>query len=388
MTDLARKYRPRRLSRFVGNESTVRTVRGIFEGDPEDVPQAWLITGPTGTGKTSMGRWISMRLNCEAPSGVDPCGKCWSCSAMAKNPPEHDCHIEVNSADKRKLEDARDIIASARFRPVRGRYRVFMLDEPQGLIAQAQETLLKPLEDPPPQTVWILCTTDPGKLKKAVVGRCEAGNLTMRLVDAQTLGAHLGRIASKEGQDLPPEACTTIAELSGLHPRNAVSTLGRVLKYIKASGKSSTDIKAKSIHAAVTQILEEEESKSPYQGALNAAMALVDHDLIKAIKSIHCGVVAEVVLGMMASHWETIILFVVGDSQLVPNSRRWVIHKYKLNSRKYSLRSLLNAGEVLTKNLERAKAHLIDDEYLLTMTILGMWECMTAEFRNMEPREG
>jgi len=197
------KYRPTELAEVKGNTIVVKSLEGML-GDPATCPHSFLLYGPTGCGKTTLGRIIADMLGCKG----------------------NDYH-EVDSADFRGIDTVREIRKNAGFLPMEGDVRVWMIDECHKMTNDAQNALLKILEDTPEHVYFILCTTDPQKLLPTVKGRCTQFQL-LPLNEAQMLGL-LRRIAKAEGQTLEQEVFDQIIKSSNGLPRNAIQNLEQVL---------------------------------------------------------------------------------------------------------------------------------------------------------------
>ncbi|MHB1090542.1 MAG: DNA polymerase III subunit gamma/tau, partial [Ilumatobacteraceae bacterium] len=165
---LYRRYRPRRFAELKGQEHVVRALRNAVINHREG--QAYLFSGPRGTGKTSTARILAKVLNCEVPKDGEPCGICNSCVAIDSGI-SYDV-LELDAASNNGVENMRDLIErSSLGNP--GRHRVFILDEVHMLSKPAEAALLKTLEEPPPHVVFVLATTDPQKVSETIRSRTQ-----------------------------------------------------------------------------------------------------------------------------------------------------------------------------------------------------------------------
>ena len=200
---LYQKYRPDTLEGIKGNNDVVTALENMLS-NLETCPHAFLLTGETGCGKTTIGRIIAKRLGC---SGRD--------------------FNEVDSGQFRGIDTIREIRSNSKYKPIEGRCIVWLLDEIHKATNDAQNALLKILEDTPAHVYFILCTTEPQKLINTIKGRCSTFQLKT-LNDTQMTGL-IRKIAHEEGQKLSPEILQQIAQDSLGHPRNAIQILEQVL---------------------------------------------------------------------------------------------------------------------------------------------------------------
>ena len=376
LTGLTYQYRPRLLSDFAGNVTAVRTVRSIFRNGKR-IPNAWLLEGPVGCGKTSMGRWISMRMNCTEvkDSDIDPCGECDSCMDMLQDPPNHPCHTEINCSDKRKLDDMRSLAKKARYNPVGGKKRIFLLDEPQGIIKEGQEAILIPLENPPPNTIWIFCTTEPGKLREAIVSRCEAGHLSFRRAPADSLAKRMYAICKSEKVKIPKKVLTRIAEITDGHPRSAIGVLDKAMSLIQ----DGEDIGKNELESFVLDAVEELGKSNPWAATLDIVASILKGDLPGAIRaSKECDVPASVKLNFMARHW-TQVMYRAASPNLVDKSHAWWFRKIRFAPHTDDAYLYAKCGGMLNNQLVMAKDHTSDDSLQMVTVISAMWATLAPE---------
>jgi DNA polymerase-3 subunit gamma/tau len=222
---LYRRHRPRSFADVVGQEHVVRTLRNAV--DQDKVHHAYLFVGSRGTGKTSMAKILAACLNCENGPTAEPCGVCESCVAIA-NATSLDV-IEMDAASNNSVDDIRDLRDSVQFAPVSGRSKVYILDEAHMLSTQAWNAFLKTLEEPPPNTVFVLATTEAHKVMDTVVDRCHRFDFTRPTTEQ--LAAVLRRVAEQEGIEAPPEAVALVARHATGSFRDALGTLEQLVTY-------------------------------------------------------------------------------------------------------------------------------------------------------------
>jgi DNA polymerase III subunit gamma/tau len=226
---LYRRHRPRTFAEVVGQESVVRTLRNAVA--QSKVHHAYLFVGSRGTGKTSMAKILAACLNCERGPTIEPCGECESCKRiMAATSLDV---IEMDAASNNSVEDIRELRESVAYAPVSGRKKVYILDEAHMLSSAAWNAFLKTLEEPPPNTVFVLATTEANKVPATVVDRCHRFDFQRPSIE-QLAGVVL-RVSAKESIEIPPEAAAAVARSATGSFRDALGTLEQLLTYSGSS---------------------------------------------------------------------------------------------------------------------------------------------------------
>jgi DNA polymerase-3 subunit gamma/tau len=221
---LHHKYRPQRFDQLVGQEAIAATLsQALLTGR---IAPAYLFSGPRGTGKTSSARILARSLNCTASEGPtpQPCGHCELCEAIA-NGSALDV-IEIDAASNTGVDNIRDLIERSRFAPVQARWKVYVVDECHMLSTAAFNALLKTLEEPPPQVVFVLATTDPQRVLPTILSRCQ--RFDFRRIPLEALQNHLSWIAGQEAIGITPEALHVVAQRAQGGLRDAESLLDQL----------------------------------------------------------------------------------------------------------------------------------------------------------------
>jgi DNA polymerase-3 subunit gamma/tau len=228
---LARKYRPATFDDLVGQDAMVRTISNAFESGR--IPQAWILTGVRGVGKTTTARILARALNYELPDGsisgptINMPRLGLQCQAIMES--RHLDVIEMDAASHNGVDDVRQINDAIRYAPVQARYKVYILDEVHMLSQQAFNALLKTLEEPPPHAKFIFATTEIRKVPVTVLSRCQRFDL--RRVDADVLVRHLAGIAEKEAITVEPEALALIARAAEGSVRDSLSLFDQAIAH-------------------------------------------------------------------------------------------------------------------------------------------------------------
>ena len=225
-TSLYRRHRPGSFDEVVGQTHVVRTLRNAVEGGK--VHHAYLFVGSRGTGKTSMAKILARSLNCErgGPT-VTPCGECESCVTIAAGTSMD--VIEMDAASNRSVDDVRDLRERVAYAPSGGRWKVYILDEAHMLTKEAWNAFLKTLEEPPPNTVFVLATTESHKVMATIADRCQ--RFDFQRPSLEQISEVLNRVAAAESIEVDDGAVAMIARSAQGSFRDALGTLDQLVAF-------------------------------------------------------------------------------------------------------------------------------------------------------------
>ncbi len=224
-TVLARKYRSQDFKSLIGQDVLVKTLTTAI--NTGRIAHAYIFTGIRGTGKTSTARILAKALNCLSANGptAEPCGVCENCRAIAAG--QHIDVMEIDAASHTGVDNIRDILDAAQYRPTNGRYKVYIIDEVHMLSTAAFNALLKTLEEPPAHVIFILATTEIRKVPITILSRCQRFDLVR--VPVETLKKHFAWIASQENIDLSDAADELLARAADGSVRDGLSLLDQAI---------------------------------------------------------------------------------------------------------------------------------------------------------------
>ena len=219
---LYRKYRPQKIEQIVGQEHIKKALANSIQMDR--ISHAYLFTGPRGTGKTSTARIFAKSLNCVNGPTISPCNECENCKNITNSIPID--VIEIDAASNRSVNDADEIIQKVALQPVQSRYKIYIIDEVHMLTNQAFNALLKTLEEPPKNVIFILATTEVHKVLDTIKSRCQ--RFDFKRITTDDIVKHLRYIADSEGINITDDALLYIAQNSAGGMRDSIALLDQL----------------------------------------------------------------------------------------------------------------------------------------------------------------
>lgn len=221
---LYRKYRSTNFDELVGQEAIKQTLLNSLK--LKKISHAYLFSGPRGTGKTSVARIFAKALNCEEGVGCI-CNHCSNCVSIAEG--SHPDVIEIDAASNSGVDEVRNLIEKVKYSPIKGKYKVYIIDEVHMMTNSAFNALLKTLEEPPSYCVFILCTTEPYKLLPTILSRCQ--RYEFKKISDEDIKKLLTRVLLNEGVICSQKALNLIVELSNGGARDSLSILDQAISY-------------------------------------------------------------------------------------------------------------------------------------------------------------
>ena len=300
---LARKWRPQIFEEVVGQNAAAETLRNAISNSR--IAHAYLFAGVRGVGKTTTARILAKALNCQSKQKVDPCNECSSCREITLG--QSIDVLELDAASNRGIDEIRELRESVKYAPARDPYKIFIIDEVHMLTTEAFNALLKTLEEPPPQIVFILATTELQKIPGTILSRCQHFNF--RAISYQDILKRLEFIATQEHIQIGPQALNLIAKASEGSMRDAQSVLDQV---ISLCGQKIDDEKVTELLGAIPRQLLENFAETIVESDSKKGLLIVEQ-LVKSGKSPQ-----QCIREMLGYFRDLLVLKIAGkDSELI-----------------------------------------------------------------------
>lgn len=364
---IARKFRPQTFEDVVGQEHLTRTIRNAICDNR--LHHAYLFSGARGVGKTTMARLLAKALNCRKGPTVEPCGECPSCREISESGATLDVQ-EIDAASHTSIDNVREvIIGTVSISPARDRYRIFIIDEVHRLSKPAFDALLKTVEEPPPNVVFVLATTAVHEVPITILSRCQ--HFEFKQIPTEKIFERLKLIAEKEGIDAESEAVRMVARAAAGSMRDGQSALDQVISY---AGKKITQADVAEVLGLVSE-----------EALINFAEAIDRADVRELLRLVadlvHRGMeLRNFCRELMGIFRDLLVLRVSGDAALLqaPDSSHAVLQEI---SKRFTEQELIRCFHVLTR-VEQDVKFSDDQRFALEMGLAKL-----ASVRNLEALE-
>ncbi len=305
---LYRKYRPQSFADVVGQTAIIQTLSHAIEQNK--VAHAYLLCGPRGTGKTSTARIFAKSLNCENGPTLTPCQTCASCAGITSGNAID--VIEFDAASNNGVDDARELVESVQFSSMSGKFKIYIIDEVHMLSTQAFNALLKTLEEPPPNVIFVFATTEAHKVLPTIISRCQRFDFSR--IQTQEIAAHLGDLAKQEGILISDDGLTLIAR----HARGGLRDAVGLLDQVGVLGRSQPGVELQPSDVAMFIGSLEEDNLFALTTAIGSRQAEGLLSLLPDL--INRGIEASTIVKELTQHYRNMLLVKASGNDVQPEA--------------------------------------------------------------------
>jgi DNA polymerase-3 subunit gamma/tau len=371
---MARKYRPQRFEEVVGQSHVTTTLVNAIKANR--ISHAYLFAGPKGTGKTTVARILAKALNCKDGPTPEPCNHCDSCNEIAIGRSLD--VMEIDGASNNSVDDVRALRENIRYVPIKGKYKIYIIDEVHMLSDSAFNALLKTLEEPPAHAIFIFATTEPHQIPQTVLSRCQ--RFDFRRIPANDLVKTIQTIAQKEKLEIDPDASYILARRADGSLRDILSLLDQVIAFSGEAEMPSSPRRVTKELVAQTLGLVDQEKLFEITDAISQKDAPRGLSILNQL--IDSGIDLPEFVNSLLQHFRDLLVAKVSqDSKILFDLSDTYIDKYKEKAKDFSETDILRMIKVvadLNPTLKRATDPRIFLELAL-MKLLKMESTVSLE---------
>ncbi|MCX7735520.1 MAG: DNA polymerase III subunit gamma/tau [Candidatus Kapabacteria bacterium] len=328
----ARKWRPLKFGDVVGQSHITVTLKNAIQTGR--VHHAYLFSGPRGVGKTTTARILARALNCSNPKDFEPCNECLSCISIIEGRSLD--VIEIDGASNNSVDDVRKLRENAKYPPVNGKYKMYIIDEVHMLSTSAFNALLKTLEEPPPHLLFVFATTEPHKVPATILSRCQRHSF--KRMELETIKKHIEFIAKSEGMEIDEESLIAISKKADGSMRDAQSIFDQVRAF--CGDKINYDTLLEALHLVDLDFFFRI-SKAIYEHNPEEMLEIVKEAVNKGYDIQEC-------LGGMVEHFRNLLTVkLTNSSKLIEGSTAY-LKKYEEEASKFTKADLLRLLNLIT----------------------------------------
>ncbi len=328
----ARKWRPLKFSDVVGQNHITITLKNALRTGR--VHHAYLFSGPRGVGKTTTARILARALNCTNPKDFEPCNECLSCMSIIEGRSLD--VIEIDGASNNSVDDVRKLRENAKYPPVNGKYKMYIIDEVHMLSTSAFNALLKTLEEPPPHLLFVFATTEPHKVPATILSRCQRHSF--KRMELETIKQHIELIAKAEGMEIDEESLIAISKKADGSMRDAQSIFDQVRAF--CGDKINYDSLLDALHLVDLDF---------YFRISRAIYEHIPEEMLEIVKeAVNKGYDIQECLGGMVEHFRNLLTVRLTNSTKLIEGSSAYLKKYEDEASKFTKSDLLRILNLIT----------------------------------------